>query len=342
MGSSPGSTKYLRTLAYTALALLGGVIGLFLVTHHRPHADVWHPLIYQPGFELWRTLIIVQFGLFFPALFWSVQKIVYYWRSFDKNIYFFLSFFSIILLLGLGFIFPYIIIVTGYFSPALEFPLENQKSRMLYTLAFAATVAVANCFLLVMASGELSKIESSLKEDLQRTDISFELNQYLEIKSLVSRIIAVLSAMVTLGALATGALARMVGQLAAVSDPCGTSVPDDQRQLICSFTGDRYIMTDHVVAYGLFMTFLLATIYFPIHWRQSAAGRRIQGRLLGDQPAPASENGYDRDEWSAYLSLRGSLSQFLETDLGSREDLQSKIAILGPLLAGLGSQLFGH
>lgn len=341
MDPTPGWTDRLQPLAFTALALTGGALGLWAMTFHPSGDGDWHPLTYQSGFELWRTLIIVQFGLFLPALFWSVTAMSRAIKKsrYERGVYIF-SFFALILLF-VGFIAPHYIATSGELSPKYHFPLDNHSQRMYIILGFAGAVAVVSSLLLMMTADDFKRIEHRFRNSIAKIDVSSELSLFLEKKSLTSKIMTLLSVMITLGTLATGALARAIDQLATAEGFCEIGVPEEIGQSVCALASDRYITSDNVIAYGLFMTFLLTIVYLPVYWRQVAAGQRIQDHLLGERPVPATESGYDREAWSTYLELRGSLAQFLETSVDAREGLQSKIAILGPLTAGLLTQFLG-
>lgn len=133
----------------------------------------------------------------------------------------------------------------------------------------------------------------------------------VRLRQLLQRLLGAVGSLVALSTLATGAVLALQRSVPAESGGIGATQQAPQSVLI----------------FGALGSLLVAVFYVP-----AATALQRRGRRLCDSLLPLEE----ADETSVVLSLaesRGKLEQLLGLDRGVFADLQTGLAILGPLLA---------
>jgi hypothetical protein len=135
----------------------------------------------------------------------------------------------------------------------------------------------------------------------------------LHLHELMHRALLVLGTALAGGILATGALRNAL-------------VAWDNRD--GSGSQDAAFPLEHLLAYGLFFSVLLALIYAPVYSRYLKVGNTV---LDGYTKLPAPGEA----EWSDTLDQRTKLRDFLHLDVSPTANFQAAVAILAPLTSSL-------
>jgi hypothetical protein len=141
----------------------------------------------------------------------------------------------------------------------------------------------------------------NLGASIQDSDI----DGFIELRDDLNRFLALLGATIGLAVLATGALRNAVR----ASNP-SVDLP-----------------AETVLAYGGFLTLLVAFAYAPANHTLIRLGLRIRDVLLPERPPP-KDPGFG--EWYA---TRKNLTELLQLEIGTFQRLQTAVLILSPLLS---------
>jgi hypothetical protein len=149
----------------------------------------------------------------------------------------------------------------------------------------------------------------NLGASIQDSDIE----GFVELRDDLNRFLALLGATIGLAVLATGAL----------------------RNAVLAFNPGAPPPAEIVLAYGGFLTLLVAFAYAPANHTLIRLGLRIRDVLLPERPPP-KDPGFG--EW--YMT-RKNLTELLQLEIGTFQRLQTGILILSPLLSAALSLAIG-
>jgi hypothetical protein len=141
----------------------------------------------------------------------------------------------------------------------------------------------------------------NLGASIQDSDIE----GFVELRDDLNRFLALLGATIGLAVLATGAL----------------------RNAVLAFNPGVDLPAETVLAYGGFLTLLVAFAYAPANHTLIRLGLRIRVVLLPERPPP-KDPGFG--EWYA---TRKNLTELLQLEIGTFQRLQTAVLILSPLLS---------
>lgn len=281
-----------------APGLIGASVGFALVTVAADAPPDSAKFVSQPPYHLWRLLMMAQTTYIAGALLPVAGRLRRVCRATDTTGHWPLLALALALLLAFYFL-------PAAFSPVEQFPLNRHKLRMVVMLSLAAVIAVmAICGLLVLylRFGQLPANPAAV-------------GAYLDARADVTWLMSVVGIMVGLGTLATGALSKTLDAFYGV----------DER-------ANPLVTSEMVVAYGAYLTLMLAIVYVPVYTAQRAAGERLRAQLLEDRSS-------EEQDVVARQRLRRELGEMLQLGAGPREGLQANLAIFSPLLAALLSGL---
>ena len=141
----------------------------------------------------------------------------------------------------------------------------------------------------------------SLGSTIEESDI----DGFMELRDDLNRFLALLGAAIGLAVLSTGAL----------------------RNAVLVYKPKAHLPPESVLAYGGFLTLLLAFAYAPAYHALLRLGRRIRDVLLPKRPAP-TDPGFG--DWYA---TRKNLTELMQLEVGTYQRLQTAILILTPLVS---------
>jgi hypothetical protein len=156
-------------------------------------------------------------------------------------------------------------------------------------------------------------VQASATRHLEASIQDSDIEGFIELRDDLNRFLALLGATIGLAVLAAGAL----------------------RNAIRAFNPGAPPPAEIVLAYGGFLTLLLAFAYAPANYTLIRLGLRIREVLLPERPPP-KDPGFG--EWYA---TRKNLTELLQLEIGTFQRLQTGVLILSPLLSAALSLAIG-
>jgi hypothetical protein len=170
--------------------------------------------------------------------------------------------------------------------------------------------------------GSAGKNDSARQEDLplcklarfDRSPAPTPIGGLLRLHELLHRALLVLGTVLAAGILATGALRNAL-------------ITWDNRDMPGAVDDDAFPL-EHLLAYGIFFSALLALIYVPVYTYYLRAGQRVLQRY-------AKLPGAGDPNWSTAIEQRNQLRDLLHLDVTPTANFQAGVAILAPLTSSL-------
>ena len=219
-----------------------------------------------------------------------------------------------LVVLGAVAIFLVVLIVPRmYGGQAGEFPLWRHKDRItiLFLVGCIPLGMAATGMVLVAASGR--RLVSS--DDLS---ISAKLDTMVSLRQQLSTYLGCAALIIGVTIIAIAALGRAL-------DAHFTAIGEAEKA--------SELRADHVVAYGVFFSGLLAIIFIPSYLDLQSSGSHIVDQALGQASlSPPSEDWFSR---------RGQLVELLALDIGWSAMFASAFALLTPLASGYLTKFIG-
>lgn len=290
------ATKTYPILLFGAIGFAFG-IGLLLFDVNATEASSL--FIQTSEFAVWLVLICVSCVVMFTTPFILFDDLRKLWQNGRSH---YLDLGISIFLVTLLYLIP-VLFSRGSAGPAITFPLahHNQKINILYGLGFFST--------LLPATLAIWLIRQALLDEFQAGKIdTISVRRFNYYRDRLQRSIMILGILVSLVTLDTGALRSAV-------IASGNATPE-QFPVIA------------VLIYGAYFTILLIFLYLPAYNTCRDAGREIREAYV---PFP----GPDDPDWDKALARRKALDEALQIQLSAKENLQTSVLILAPMLSGI-------
>ncbi len=288
------------TYAVMLGALLGVGIGVgFLFFDWSSWGRDPRDLVHSDSFVLWLSLICAQTILWTLATVPVVATLRRHrkgWAGHRLEI-------VISGLLLIGVVVAVVVVSTWLHNIPEVFPRSRMKVRALTAVALLLSLTAAVSIWLIRAR----LVE--LREGAEKKQIE----RYIEFRSDLERLLAILGAIVGLAVLATAALRQVVLEYA--KDHPNDGFP-----------------ADYPILYGLILSLVLALIYLPTYLALLEAGADLRDRSA---PLPDPSD----PEFAAAIEKRQTLTGLLGLDVSASTSFRAGVAILSPLFAALVSLL---
>jgi hypothetical protein len=180
------------------------------------------------------------------------------------------------------------------------FPHSHAKTEALTgaALVFALTVSVS----IWLIRGRLTELRAGVSKK--------EIELFIEFRTDLERLLAILGAIVGLAVLSSAALRQVVLEWAPIAHKAAD------------------FPADYPLLYGLILSALVALIYVPTYLALLEAGAELR-----DRAAPLLEP--DNPNFDAAVAKRKTLTDLLGLDVSASTSFRAGAAILSPLLAAL-------
>jgi hypothetical protein len=197
------------------------------------------------------------------------------------------------------------LVVAATVGQKLDYDLPGHKAKLTVLSCLGAGVAL-------MGVHALGRVYVALRHrPPPATAQGF--TAYLDLRSVLERILAVEGAILGAAILATGAL----------------------RNLVVASTGDKDAFPkEDLLLYGAYFTLILVFVYAPVYQQLLATGRRLL-----DDACPAEEP--TSPDWTASYDKRKKLEELLELQVGTSGSFRAAVAIAAPLLSSIVGLLLG-
>jgi uncharacterized protein with PQ loop repeat len=289
----------------TYAVMLGAVVGVgigvgFLFFDWSSWGRPPRKLVHADSFVLWASLICAQTTLWTLAAVPVVATLRRHRKGWAGHR------FEIVIsgLLLVGVIVAIVVVSTWLHNIPTVFPRSRMKVRALTGVALLLSLTAAVAIWLIR--GRLVELrEGAGKKQVER---------YIEFRSDLERLLAILGAIVGLAVLATAALREVVLEYAAHGHP------------------NADFPADYPILYGLILSLVLALIYLPTYLALLEAGADLRNR---GAPLPDPND----PDFAAAIGKRQTLTGLLGLDVSASTSFRAGVAILSPLFAALLSLL---
>jgi len=290
--------RHLELPVLIALAVLGGAIGLAVV---RVNGMGPKTFTHSGEFRLWLFLIAAQTAL------WAIGAAVLLAPQVRHPLDGLLSvargsvaasvLFAAVPLAGF--------VVYASLRSTLRYPLPDHQWKILVLSLIGAAVAL-------LGVAELALVKVALQNEPAGGTLA-DIERYLDLRTLLQRVLAVEGAILGAAILASGALRNAVVAYTKVQ----SSYP-----------------REYVLLYGAYFTLLLALLYAPVYLRLLEVGRaNVDAACKPEEPASPA--------WLPAYEKRKKLEEHLQLEVATSASFRAGIAILAPLASALVGLLLG-
>lgn len=218
---------------------------------------------------------------------------------------------------------PLVSVVTAVsLHSQLDYPLPWHSYKVLALSLVGIGVAL-------IGVAELAFVKFALEHSPPERGKAKDIERYLELHTLLQRVLAIEGAIIGAAVLATGGLRNAVVAYHGF-------FTQDQLQPPGSFPlqPPTSFPREYVLMYGAFFTLLLAMLYVPVYLRLVEVGRRnVEAACTSEEPAS--------EAWLPAYEKRKKLEELLQLEMATGASFRAGVAILTPLGGALVALLLG-
>jgi hypothetical protein len=283
----------MRADIFIVLILLGFGFGFVLVSVGYPPGEENKVILNSSEFVLWSLLIAFQTSLFAVAALplWATVK--------DMKE-------SVDLTNRKGEVGIFIVVLAAMFWLPLLIGQEELLPIGSFRLRLRLVVAAGFIIVLEAVAG-LALLRVAFEQF--EADDEKGVRTYLRMRHKLDWLITIMGLMLTLGVLATAMLVAAV-------DVYAKSHP--------RFNNNLDSLS--IIAYGAYLTFILALAYLPAHWASISSGKLYRDRLIEMRAI---------DDWLAQEDERVKITSILRLRVSAGQTLSQSISVLAPLLGAV-------
>lgn len=291
-----------RPLITMLLSIGGASIGALIFYWGTPSTPESQAFVTSPEFITWFFLNEVLFAAY-PLI------VVMLWEPLNRlRNYFFPNFREILvssLLFFVLYLFPHI---AGTSIIQLQpLPLEYAKLKMLFLMLIGFVVAVLPLTIGILLT------HAAIRDRFRKAVLTeHDMQRYTQLRDDLKRFLFGLGALLSIFTLTSAALR-------AVALAFGATVEANYPPVL-------------LLLLGMYFSFLIALVYFPVHQALVFAGRRLLDTYFA-LPSPGSEG------WAEKYTGRKQLEELLELEMSGTQRFVTSLTLLSPFVSGIFSLL---
>jgi hypothetical protein len=284
-----------------ALALLGALLAFAILYLDYPFPKRSHRFTESGPYFLWLVIVCGQVALWFALTPTIAQTLIRYgehWPRARRQVV------GVAAALFLLVVLPLLLGQQLHGTP--KYPLPYRSTKILVITLIGVAVAV-------LASAAITLIMSAIAAATEPSGkpAAGELDRFFELRTTLTRVLAIEGAILGAAILATGAL----------------------RHAVVATRGERAFPQETLLAYGGYLSAILALLYIPAYARVLELGRQLRNRIAPLDPSQTA--AIDT------LEQRAKLTELLDLDVNASTSFRTSVLILTPLTSSLLGLLIG-
>jgi hypothetical protein len=206
---------------------------------------------------------------------------------------------------------------------SVHYPMPYHHTKVLVLTLIGSAVALVGV-------AELILVKVALQREKARGTLS-DIERFLELRTVLQRVLTVEGVILGAAILATGALRNAVLAYAHYLQTHPVYLHEHPHQAAYLHATFPH---EYVLAYGAYLSLLLALFYAPVYFRLLDIGRKNVD-AASKLPEPSSP------DWVASYEKRKKLEEHLQLEVTTTASFRAGVAILAPLASALVALLLG-